>query len=117
MNRIAIIGCCFIATALSSQPANAFDALESPGKVDAVTVYRGQAIVTRLVDIPAPAGLHELVVSDLPEQVLPASLYAESADGVEDAFPILQPFKLVSKEVKKQRSVIQVGDVAIGALL
>src|SRR5437899_1011020 len=38
----------------------------------------------------------------------------KSASGVEDAFPILQPFKLVSKEVKKQRSLIQVGDVAIG---
>jgi 3-deoxy-7-phosphoheptulonate synthase len=38
----------------------------------------------------------------------------KSASGVEDAFPILQPFKLVSKEVKKQRSVIRVGDVAIG---
>lgn len=38
----------------------------------------------------------------------------KSAEGVEDAFPILQPFKLVSKEVKKQKSVIQIGDVTIG---
>src|SRR5215831_19346391 len=38
----------------------------------------------------------------------------KSAGGVEDAFPILQPFKLVSKEVKKQKSVIRVGDVSIG---
>ena len=38
----------------------------------------------------------------------------KSADGVEDAFPILQPFKLVSREVKKQRSAIQIGDVTIG---
>src|SRR5919109_856330 len=37
-----------------------------------------------------------------------------SADGVEDAFPILQPFKLVSCEVKKQKSVINVGGVSIG---
>src|SRR5262249_53070536 len=40
--------------------------------------------------------------------------HLKSADGVEDAFPILQPFKLVSKEVKKQKSVIRVGDVSIG---
>ena len=40
--------------------------------------------------------------------------HIKSADGVEDAFPILQPFKLVSREVKKQRSVIKVGDVSIG---
>lgn len=38
----------------------------------------------------------------------------KSADGVEDAFPILQPFKLVSKEVRKQKSVIRIDDVAIG---
>jgi 3-deoxy-7-phosphoheptulonate synthase len=40
--------------------------------------------------------------------------HLKSADGVEDAFPILQPFKLVSCEVKKQKSVIKVGDVNIG---
>ncbi len=38
----------------------------------------------------------------------------KSADGVEDAFPILQPFKLVSTEVKKERSIIKVGDISIG---
>src|SRR5262252_5632411 len=38
----------------------------------------------------------------------------KSADGVEDAFPILQPFKLVSREVKKQKSSIQIDDVVIG---
>lgn len=40
--------------------------------------------------------------------------HLKSADGVEDAFPILQPFKLVSTEVKKQRTQIRVGDVTIG---
>ncbi|MGH9798763.1 MAG: 3-deoxy-7-phosphoheptulonate synthase, partial [Blastocatellia bacterium] len=38
----------------------------------------------------------------------------KSADGVEDAFPILQPFKLVSKEVRKQKSVIKIGNVNVG---
>ena len=38
----------------------------------------------------------------------------KSADGVEDAFPILQPFKLVSTEVKKERTIIKVGDISIG---
>lgn len=38
----------------------------------------------------------------------------KSADGVEDAFPILQPFKLVSREVRKQKTVIKIGDVCIG---
>jgi 3-deoxy-7-phosphoheptulonate synthase len=40
--------------------------------------------------------------------------HLKSADGVEDAFPILQPFKLVSKEVKQVKSAIRVGDVTIG---
>ncbi|MCI0337101.1 MAG: 3-deoxy-7-phosphoheptulonate synthase [Acidobacteria bacterium] len=38
----------------------------------------------------------------------------KSADGVENAFPILQPFKLVSKEVKKQKSAIRVDEITIG---
>lgn len=40
--------------------------------------------------------------------------HLRAADGVENAFPILQPFKLVSREVKKERSVIRLGDVTIG---
>jgi 3-deoxy-7-phosphoheptulonate synthase len=40
--------------------------------------------------------------------------HLKSADGVENAFPILQPFKLVSREVKKQKSAIPVGDIMIG---
>ncbi len=53
------------------------------GKIDEVTVYRGQALVTRLIEIPGDAGLHEIVVSDLPERIEPGSIYAESAEGVE----------------------------------
>jgi 3-deoxy-7-phosphoheptulonate synthase len=40
--------------------------------------------------------------------------HLKSADGVENAFPILQPFKLVSREVKKQKSSVPVDDVRIG---
>jgi len=36
------------------------------------------------------------------------------APGVENVVPIAQPFKLVSRQVKPERSVIQVGGVAIG---
>jgi len=52
------------------------------GRIDAVTVYRGQALITRVVDVPGPAGLQEIVITDLPERVVPGSIYAESADGV-----------------------------------
>lgn len=53
------------------------------GKVDAVTVYRGQALVTRVVDVPAGSGITELVISELPERIVASSIFAESADGIE----------------------------------
>src|SRR3954451_16855519 len=62
--------------------------LEVKGKLDAVTVYRGQALVTRLVDVPAGTGggansLREIVVTDLLAKIVANSLYAESADVAE----------------------------------
>ena len=56
---------------------------ETAGTIDAVTVYRGQALVTRIIDIPGPSGLHEVIVTDLPARIEPGSIYAESGDGVE----------------------------------
>lgn len=38
----------------------------------------------------------------------------KAMDGVEDAIPIMQPFKLVSSEVRKERTRIQLGDITIG---
>lgn len=52
------------------------------GKVDAVTVFRGEALVTRIVDVAGEAGLREIVVTDLPSQVSPESLFAEADPGV-----------------------------------
>jgi uncharacterized protein (TIGR02231 family) len=57
--------------------------LEIHGTLDAVTVYRGQALVSRLVEVPGPAGLREVTLTGLPDQILPGSLYAESADSAE----------------------------------
>lgn len=53
------------------------------GRVSAVTVYQGQALVTREIELPEADGLMEVVVTNLPSAVLPASLYAEPADGVQ----------------------------------
>ena len=38
--------------------------VEARGKIESVTLYRGQALVTRLVELDAPQGLVELVVTD-----------------------------------------------------
>ena len=45
-------------------------------------VYRGQALVTRQVDFQAQVGAQELVVTGLPERIVPDSLYATADQGV-----------------------------------
>ncbi|MFZ2875601.1 MAG: mucoidy inhibitor MuiA family protein [Phycisphaerales bacterium] len=69
-------------------PSLAIAATQTPGKIDAVTVYRGQAVVTRAVELPrvlpAAAGtVQEIVVTDLPAHLRPESLHAETTPGVQ----------------------------------
>lgn len=67
---------------LLAASASATESMETRGDIDSVTVYRGQALITRLIELPTP-GLREIIVQDLPEQVVPGSLYAESSEGGE----------------------------------
>ena len=53
------------------------------GKVDAVTLYRGQALVTRVIPVTLSAGSTEIVVADLPQHAVPDSLFASGGEGVE----------------------------------
>ena len=53
------------------------------GRVTNVTLYRGQAQVTRAVPVDGEPGSLEIVVGNLPEQVVPNSLFAEGGDAVE----------------------------------
>jgi len=48
------------------------------GEVTDVTVYRDQALVTRTVQVEGPQGPLEILVTDLPDRIIPASLSAES---------------------------------------
>jgi hypothetical protein len=52
-------------------------------KVTDVTLYRDQAQVTREIDVAADMDSNEIVVGNLPENVLSNSLFAESTDGIE----------------------------------
>jgi hypothetical protein len=70
-------------TLLAAVSALAAESVETQGTLDAVTVYRGQARVTRLVEVAGPAGLREVVVTNLPEHLMPGSLFAEPVEGVE----------------------------------
>lgn len=54
----------------------------TPSRISAVTVYQGNALVTRDVDVPQGAGLVEMVVNPLPPETIDGSLFAESSDGI-----------------------------------
>jgi uncharacterized protein (TIGR02231 family) len=59
------------------------DDASQTGKVTRVTLYRGQALVTRTVSVEGAAGSREVVVTGLPDSVQAESLYAESAGQLE----------------------------------
>jgi Domain of unknown function (DUF4139)/N-terminal domain of unknown function (DUF4140) len=70
-----------------AQVAAAPDAIVPPprpaaSKITDVTVYQGQALVTREVIVPEGDGTIELVVSPLPAQTVDSSLYTEGTDGL-----------------------------------
>ncbi len=53
------------------------------GKVTEVTLYRGQAQVVREIPVTGKSGSLELVVSNLPQQLQPTSLFGEGGAGLE----------------------------------
>jgi len=59
------------------------DPVQAESKIDSVTLYRNQALVTRVVGADVPAGATELLVGDLPERIAPDSLFAEAAEGTQ----------------------------------
>jgi hypothetical protein len=83
------------------------------GRVSAVTVYQGQALVTREVEVKDVQGLHEVVVTNLPESVLPGSLFAEPSGGVEvrsvryRARPIEEDVRKEVRELADQIQLVQ----------
>ena len=52
--------------------------IEAAGKIEAVTVYRGQALITRAIAVDVPAGLTKVVVPGLPAEVIGSSLTAST---------------------------------------
>ncbi|MGD2095315.1 MAG: mucoidy inhibitor MuiA family protein [Phycisphaerales bacterium] len=58
------------------------DVPTTTGAISKVTVYRGQALVTRTIDIDLPAGASELIVKDLPARIVSESIYAQTSDNV-----------------------------------
>lgn len=56
------------------------DGPATTGAISKVTVYRGQALVTRTISIDLPPGASELIVQDLPPKIVPESIYAQTSD-------------------------------------
>lgn len=58
------------------------DVPTTTGAISKVTVYRGQALVTRTISIDLPPGASELIVKDLPAMIVPESIYAQTSDNI-----------------------------------
>ena len=49
------------------------------GDISKVTVYRGQALVNRIINVDLPPGTSELIVEGLPAKIIPESLFAQTS--------------------------------------
>ena len=56
--------------------------MTTTGTISSVIVYRGQAMITRAIDLDLPEGNSELIVSDLPEKLIPDSLFTQSPPNI-----------------------------------
>lgn len=59
-------------------------------------------------------GVEKIVIGAIGDRKLIPSLGLELMDGVESIVPIMKPYKLVSREMKSENSIINVGGVEIG---
>jgi uncharacterized protein (TIGR02231 family) len=80
--RIAIALLTLLAPALAMAEENTKSGSPAKHKIVAVTVYQGNALITREVTVPEGKGMMELFVSPLPPQTLVSSPYAEGLDGI-----------------------------------
>ena len=63
--------------------AGAFaDAQTISSAISKVTVYRGQALVTRTLNVDLPAGTSELIVTGLPAKIVSESIYAQTSGDI-----------------------------------
>lgn len=77
---------CIIAAALMAVTLTAAAFAEpqiTNGTISDVIVYHGRALVTRTIELDAKTGDLELLVENLPERILPESLYAQAQNGIQ----------------------------------
>jgi len=101
--------CAFALVSLSPAMCLA-QAAGTAGTIEAVTVYRGQALVTRVVEVAGGTGgggTREIVVTDLPQRIQPASLHAESSGEVQ-VRSVRFRTRPVSQDVREEVRLIDV---------
>ena len=77
----------FLSGSTAQEPANQQQAKPQPSKfaksrIDKVTIYPNNALVTREVEVPEGNGLIELVVAPMPANIVSATMYSEAAEGL-----------------------------------
>ncbi len=76
------------------------------GPVTSVIVYRGQALVTRSLEIPKGGSELELLVENLPEKILPESLYAQS-DGTFSVLSVRYRERVIREDTRQEVTMLQ----------
>ena len=71
------------------------------GTISKVTVYRGQALVTRSIDIDLPAGTSGLIVENLPNKIVPESLHAQTSGDIK-ALSVRYREKAVKEDTREE---------------
>ncbi len=80
MKKVMLIVLVLVSTVL---PGRVFAAgTQVKGEISSVIVYRGQALVTRTIPVGAQSGSSELIVTGLPEKIVPSSLYSQGPENV-----------------------------------
>ena len=80
---VGLLATLVVAVLITAGPVLAAADENVSGSVTDVTLYDGQALVTRSISVDGPQGSVEVVVGDLPEQILPESLFAEGTEQIE----------------------------------
>ena len=73
---VVVVVCLLTASASAEMPVVS-------GAIAEVTVYRGQALVTRSINVELAAGASEVIVGDLPGKIIPESLYAQTLGDIQ----------------------------------
>jgi hypothetical protein len=95
----------FIALTLASQPIFAAEQAHN-GMITDVIVYHGQALVTRTIELQEMSGDIELLIENLPDRILPESLYAQSNHGIQ-VLSVRYRVKEIEKDiVRKSRPLM-----------